>query len=137
MRIQVAGSPLAGRRLALTAGVVVALALSVGGVAWAAPLPERTYSETSAPQPAPVVSERSYSETSAPQPAPVVSERSYSEAPAVAATPAPAESVAVVSTTDDGMGAFMIALIAFGGVLAIGGLAFVAVRVAHHGQAAH
>ena len=120
MRIQVAGSPLAGRRLALTAGVVVALALSVGGAAWAAPIPERTYSETSAPQPAPVVSERS-----------------YSEAPAVAATPAPAESVAVVSTTDDGMGAFVIALIAFGGVVAIGGLAFIGVRVAHHGHAAH
>ena len=47
------------------------------------------------------------------------------------------EAAAVVSPTDDGMGAFMIALIAFGGVLAIGGLAFVGVRVAHHGQAAH
>ena len=54
-----------------------------------------------------------------------MAERTYSNAPAVAATPAPAESVAVVSTTDDGMGAFMIALIAFGGVLAIGGLAFI------------
>ena len=107
MRIQLAGSPLAGRRLALTAGVVVALALSVGGAAWAAPIPERTYSETSAPQPAPVVSERS-----------------DSEAPAVAATPAPAESS-------------VIALIAFGGVVAIGGLAFVGVRVAHNGHAAH
>ena len=82
MRIQVAGSPLAGRLLALTAGVVVALALSVGGAAWAAPIPERTYSETSAPRPA----------------ARRVSERTYSDAPAVAATPAPAESAALVST---------------------------------------
>jgi hypothetical protein len=120
MRIQVAGSPLAGRLLALTAGVVVALALSVGGAAWAAPIPERAYSESSAPQPAPVVSERS-----------------YSEAPAVAATPAPAEAAAVVSPTDDGMGAFVIALIAFGGVVALGGLAYMGVRVAHHGHAAH
>ena len=116
MRIQLAGSPLAGRRLALTAGVVVALALSVGGAAWAAPIPERTYSETSAPQPAPVVSERS-----------------YSEAPAVAATPAPAESSAPSTT----MTILLIALIAFGGVVAIGGLAFVGVRVAHNGHAAH
>ena len=122
MRIQVAGSPLAGRLLALTAGMVVALTLSVGGAAWAAPIPERTYSESSAP---------------AEPPAPVVAERSYSEAPAVAATPAPAEAAAVVSPTDDGMGAFVIALIAFGGVVALGGLAFVGVRVAHHGHAAH
>jgi methyl coenzyme M reductase subunit C len=120
MRIQVAGSPLAGRRLALTAGVVVALALSMGGAAWAAPIAERTYSESSAPAAAPVVAERS-----------------YSGAPAVAATPAPAESVAVVPTTDDGIGALVIALIAFGGVLAIGGFAFIGVRVAHHGHAAH
>jgi hypothetical protein len=122
MRIQVAGSPQAGRLLALTAGVVVAvaLALALGGAAWAAPIPERAYSESSAPQTAPVVVERS-----------------YSEAPAVAATPAPAEAAAVVSPTDDGMGAFVIALIAFGGVVALGGLAFVGVRVAHHGPAAH
>ena len=66
-----------------------------------------------------------------------MAERSYSDATAVAATPAPAESAAVVSTTDDGMGAFVIALIAFGGVVAIGGLAFVGVRVAHNGHAAH
>jgi|tagenome__1003787_1003787.scaffolds.fasta_scaffold20961435_3 hypothetical protein len=121
MRIQVAGSPLAGRLLALTAGVVLALGLSVGGAAWAAPIPERTYSESSAPA------------------APVVAERSYSDAPVVAETPAPApaESVAVVSPPDDGMSAFVIALIAFGGVVALGGLAFLGVRVAHHGHAAH
>jgi hypothetical protein len=119
MRIQVAGSPLAGRLLALTAGVVVALALSVGGAAWAAPIPERTYSESSGPA------------------APVVAERSYSDASAVAATPAPTESAALASPADDGMGAFVIALIAFGGVVAIGGLAFIGVRVAHHGHAAH
>jgi hypothetical protein len=119
MRIQVAGSPLAGRLLAVTAGVVVALGLSVGGAAWAAPIPERTYSESSAPA------------------APVVAERSYSVAPVVAATPAPAESTAVVSPTDDGMGAFVIALIAFGGVVALGGLAFIGVRLAHHGHTAH
>jgi hypothetical protein len=35
------------------------------------------------------------------------------------------------------MGAFVIALIAFGGVAALGGLAFIGVRVAHHGHAAH
>ena len=35
------------------------------------------------------------------------------------------------------MGALVIALIAFGGVLALGGLAFIGVRVAHHGHAAH
>jgi hypothetical protein len=124
MRIQVAGSPLAGRLLALTAGVVVALALtlSVGGAAWAAPIPERTYSESSAP---------------AEPTAPVVSERSYSDAPAVAATSAPTESAAVAPPTDDGMGAFVIALIAFGGVVALGGFACIGMRVAHHGHAAH
>ena len=119
MRIQVAGSPLAGRLLALTVGLVVALALSVGGAAWAAPMAERTYSESSAPA------------------ASVVAERSYSDAPAVATAPAPAASAAVVSPTDDGMDAFVIALIAFGGVVALGALAFIGVRVAHHGQAAH
>jgi hypothetical protein len=68
-----------------------------------------------------------------------VAERSYSDAPVVAETPAPApaESVAVVSPPDDGMSAFVIALIAFGGVVALGGLAFLGVRVAHHGHAAH
>ena len=125
MRIQVAGSPQAGRLLALTAGVVVALALALalGGAAWAAPIPERAYSESSAPQTAPVVVERS-----------------YSEAPAVAATPAPAEPAVpavLAAPTDDGMGAFVIALIAFGVVVALGGFAFIGVRVAHHGHAAH
>jgi hypothetical protein len=119
MRIQVAGSPLAGRLLALTAGVVVALALSVGGAAWAAPIPERAYSETSAPQPAPVVSERS-----------------YSEAPAVAATPAPAAPAVLAAPTDDGMGAFVIAAIVFGGIMALCAVAYTARRVAH-GHAAH
>jgi hypothetical protein len=66
-----------------------------------------------------------------------VAERSYSDAPAVAATSAPTESAAVAPPTDDGMDAFVIALIAFGGVVALGGLAFVGVRVAHHGHAAH
>ena len=111
MRIQVAGSPLAGRLLALTVGLVVALALSVGGAAWAAPMAERTYSESSAPA------------------ASVVAERSFSDAPA--------ESAALASPADDGMGALVIALIAFGGVVALGALAFIGVRVAHHGQAAH
>jgi hypothetical protein len=101
--------------------VALVLTLSVGGAAWAAPIPERTYSESSAPADA----------------APVVSERSYSDAPAVAATSAPTESAAVAPPTDDGMGAFVIALIAFGGVVALGGLAFIGVRVVHNGHAAH
>jgi hypothetical protein len=139
MRIQVAGSPQAGRLLALTAGVVVAvaLALALGGAAWAAPIPERAYSESSAPQTAPVVVERSYSESSAPQAAPVVVERSYSEAPAVAATPAPpAAPAAPAAPTDGGMGAFLIAAIVFGGIMALCAVAYTARRVAH-GHAAH
>jgi hypothetical protein len=141
MRIQVAGSPQAGRLLALTAGVVVAvaLALALGGAAWAAPIPERAYSESSAPQTAPVVVERSYSESSAPQAAPVVVERSYSEAPAVAATPAPAAPAVLAvlaAPTDGGMGAFLIAAIVFGGIVALCAVAYTARRVAH-GHAAH
>jgi hypothetical protein len=138
MRIQVAGSPQAGRLLALTAGVVVAvaLALALGGAAWAAPIPERAYSESSAPQTAPVVVERSYSESSAPQAAPVVVERSYSEAPAVAATPAPAAPAVLAAPTDGGMGAFLIAAIVFGGIMALCAVAYTARRVAHR-HAAH
>jgi hypothetical protein len=125
MRIQVAGSPQAGRLLALTAGVVVAvaLALALGGAAWAAPIPERAYSESSAPQTAPVVVERS-----------------YSEAPAVAATPAPpaapAAPAVLAAPTDGGMGAFLIAAIVFGGIMALCAVAYTARRVAH-GHAAH
>ena len=109
MRIQVAGSPLAGRLLALIAGWWLRL-----GCRWAArPGPRRSPSgRIRVPAPA----------------ATVVAERSSSDAPAVAATPAPAESAALVSPADDGMGAFVIALIAFGGVVALGGLAFIGVR---------
>jgi hypothetical protein len=110
--------------------MVAALVLVLGGAAWAAPLAERTYSESSAPQSAPVVSERSYSDgpaVAAPEPADAAS----SAAPdAVAAPAAPAV------PADDGLGAFVIVLIAGGGVLVLCALAYTARRVAH-GHAAH
>lgn len=127
MRIQVAGSLLAGRLLALTAGVVVAVAVAMGGAAWAAPIPDRSYSESSAPQPAPVVSERSYTE------APAGASEPADAAPLVAADTA----VTPAAPTDDGLGAFVIAAIVLGGVAALCAAAYTARRVAHHGHAAH
>jgi hypothetical protein len=112
----------------VVAALAVAIAVSLTGVAWPEVISERTYSEAS----------------SGAQDAPVLAERTYSDAPAGAVASAaadvpspPSDDVAPATPADDGLGALAIVAIVLGGVLALGGLAYTAVRFAHHGHPAH
>jgi hypothetical protein len=121
--------------------LVILLALSLCGTAFAAPVSERIYSEPPA-QPSAPIAERTYSAPTR-QLAPIA-ERTYSDAPAAqsAASVQPGSShalaapVAPAASSSNGLSALAIVLISVGGALALLAVAYTATRIVHHGHPA-